>query len=396
MLNIERKRMTATKEIAMGAESMSELDLSGEELRRHLVDAVGLVVDLYAGINTRRVMPEQSVAQIRAMFDEPLPASPTGIPALLRRVGEDVFDNSTFSPGPNYYGYINSGGNHAGLIAELLSAAIDQNVAKWNLGPAATELELCVIRWVAEFIGYPATTGGVLVSGGSAANLTCLKVARDRQVDVQRKGMRNAPQMTMYVSVEGHSCLDKSADHLGIGRDHLRKIPVLDDFTINLRELERRIIDDREAGLSPTCVIGNAGTVNTGAVDPMHALADLAQRHALWFHVDAAYGGPAARTPLAGRLFSGIERADSVGADAHKWLYAPFESGIAFVKEKELLRRSFSVVPDYLREHERSERYDATEYNFQLSRNFKALKLWMAFKTYGSAMLTRAIEQNME
>ncbi|HEY6953026.1 MAG TPA: pyridoxal-dependent decarboxylase, partial [Bacteroidota bacterium] len=160
-------------------------------------------------------------------------------------------------------------------------------------------------------------------------------------------------------------------------------------------ELEKTIVRDRDAGFLPSCVIGNAGTVNTGAVDPMDKLADIASRNSMWFHVDAAYGGPAAATSLARKLFVGMDRADSVATDAHKWLYAPFETGIAFVSNKELLRKAFSVIPDYLRETNGADRYDATEYHFQLSRNFKALKLWMAFKAYGSKLLREAIEENI-
>jgi glutamate/tyrosine decarboxylase-like PLP-dependent enzyme len=373
------------------------LDFTKDEFVRHLSRAAELVVALHRDLDTRPVVPPSTVGEVNSLFDEPLPDSGADMSMLLDRVEDDVFPNSTASIGPNFHGYVVSGGNQVGVIADLLASALDQNAGKWHLGPAAAELELRVVRWVAEFIGYPPESAGILVSGGSAANLTCLKVARDAHssYDVRIKGLRPGLQKTFYVSVEGHSSLDKSVDHLGIGREYLRKIPVRDDFTIDSDKLEEEILADRDAGLSPACIIGNAGTVNTGAVDPLGVLANIAEKYGMWFHIDAVYGGPAAKVGLVSGLFAGIDRADSMATDAHKWFYAPYEAGIAFVRKADQLKTAFSVVPDYLREGSAEDRFDASEYHFQLSRNFKALRLWMAFKAFGSRRLRAAIEGNI-
>lgn len=378
-------------------EAAETLDLPIDELREHLYDAADMVVRLYTELEQRKVFQSNSPAEVRALFDEPVPTSPTDLATLMRRVEQDVFHHSTLSIGPHYYGYVVSGGNHAGLLAELFSSALNQNTGKWNLGAAAAEMELRVIRWVAEFIGYRSDTAGVLVSGGSAANLTCLKAARDfkAQFDIRNQGSRGGRQLTMYVSTEGHSCLGKSADMLGIGKEFLRKIRVKDDFTIDLDLLERRILEDEAAGYVPFCLIGNAGTVNTGAVDPIQSLAEIASRHNLWLHLDAAYGGPAAATSPARALFAGIELADSIATDAHKWLFVPYEVGVSLVKNTQALHGAFSTLPEYLRDGNNSGRHDATEYQFELSRNFKALRLWMTFKTYGTDLLRSAIESNI-
>lgn len=375
------------------------LDIPLEEFREYLYDTADMVIRLYADLENKKVFHGESPAEVKALFDESLPRSGTDINHLLRRVEREVITHSTLGISPHFYAYVQSGGNHVGILAEFISAALNQNTGKWHLGSAAAELELRVVRWVAEFIGFPSDTSGVLVSGGSAASLTCLKAARDSQAsfDVRKQGVRSGAPLTLYVSTEGHSCLDKASDMLGIGMNHLRRIPVRDDFTIDLELLEQRITEDKEAGYIPFCAIGNGGTVNTGAVDPLNDLADICERHGLWFHIDAAYGGPASATSLVHDLFKGIERADSVATDAHKWLYVPFEAGAALIRNSETLRNSFSVLPDYLRsDTDQTGRYDSTEYNFQLSRNFKALKIWMTFKAYGSDRLHRSIENNIE
>ena len=374
------------------------LDFPLEELRERLYDAVDMVVGLYDGIEQKKLFASNSPAEVKALFNEPLPSSPSDIGSLLQRVERDVFKHSTLNISPHFYAYVVSGGNHAGLVAELLASALNQNPGKWNLGAAAVELELRVVRWIAEFIGYDPDAAGVLVSGGSAANLTCLKAARDfkARFDIRNSGARAGAPLTMYVSTEGHSCLTKSADMLGLGKESLRKIPVKEDFTIDLELLERAILEDKAAGFVPICIIGNGGTVNTGAVDRLALLAGIALRHNMWFHVDAAYGGPAASTPSGRELFAGLKLADSIATDAHKWLYAPYEAGVALVKNKEALRSSFSMMADYLRDVDGTGRHDSTEYNFELSRNFKALKVWMAFKAYGAERIRAAIEGNIQ
>ncbi|MCI0489144.1 MAG: aminotransferase class I/II-fold pyridoxal phosphate-dependent enzyme [Blastocatellia bacterium] len=375
-----------------------DLDFHTDQLRRLLEEASAIAARHYRVAEDARIFPDKTVSELRAMFDEPLPLEPLDAARLLEIVERDILSMATLSGSPNYYAFISSCGNPFGLLGEVLSAAINQPVMRESVFPSATAVERQVIRWIAEFIGYPTDAGGLLVSGGSVANLICLAVARKVKspFDVASEGVRAGPAMTLYVSTEGHHSLDKAVDVLGLGKRHLRKIPVRDDCTIDLAALESRILEDRAAGFHPFCVIANGGTVNTGAVDPLDALADLCAEHDLWLHVDGAYGAPAAATRIAGELFKGLERADSVILDPHKWFYIPYEAGCVLIKDRHHLRETFDIAAAYAKsETDEPEELDFMDQGLQMSRNFKALKVWMTFKGYGAERLKSAIEENI-
>jgi aromatic-L-amino-acid/L-tryptophan decarboxylase len=347
-----------------------------------------------------RVTPGKSRSEIASLFDEALPEDPQLMTAILREVEENIFANSTLYSNPRFFGYINGSGSQAAVLGELLGSSINQICAKWHFSPAASEVERQVIQWLAQFIGYRPDGGGCLLSGGSAGNLAGLAVARRQNApfDADLSGMAAGPPLTVYVSQEGHASLDKAMALLGLGRKHLRKIPVLDDFTIDLKALEQQVTADRANGYHPISVVGNAGTINTGAVDPLDALAEFCGNHGLWFHVDAAYGGPAARTTIAAALFQGLHQADSVVVNAHKWLYVPVEASCILVRQSSALRDTFRLVADYLQtDNERlgDGPVDFKDYGPQLSRSFRALKVWMTFKAYGARRLRAAIESNI-
>ncbi|MEX0658708.1 MAG: pyridoxal-dependent decarboxylase [Egibacteraceae bacterium] len=371
------------------------LDRDGDGLRRLLGRAAETVVELYESMPTRPVFPGASPEDVAALFDAPLPRAGTDAEAVVERVGREVFGASTLNISPRFLSYIMSGGTHVGVAADLLIAGLNSNFGLWHVSPAGTEIELRTVRWMAELIGYPTDTGGTFVSGGSAADLHGLATAvvAKAPFDVRDEGLRAGPPLTMYVSDQGHSALDKSAILLGLGRRHLRKISTRDDFTIDVAALHDQIRRDRAAGVHPICVIGNAGTVNTGAVDPLDALADVAEEEDLWFHVDGAYGAPAAGTDLVGHLFGGLARADSVALDPHKWLFVPFDAGCVLVRDPEHLRDAFSLVPDYLRQE--GGRHAPMEYGFELSRRVRALKVWMTLLAYGADALLDAMEDNI-
>lgn len=323
--------------------------------------------------------------------------------SIFSEVESKIFPNSTLYLSPRFFGYINSGGNQASILGELLASALNQILALWHFSPAASEVERRVIQWIAEFIGYPCQSGGCLLGGGSAGNLVGLAVARKQKAlfDADSVGMRGGPLLTVCASQEVHASVDKAMMILGMGRDQLRKIAVQDDFTIDLDALEKQVSEDRDNGYHPICVVGVAGTTNTGAVDPLNALADFCQAQGLWFHVDAAYGGPAARTEIAAKLFQGLERADSVVVNPHKWLYVPAEAACILVREAGALRHTFQVLADYLKREREEEAgtdvpLDFKDYGPQLHRNFRALKVWMTFKAYGATKLRAAIGSNIE
>jgi aromatic-L-amino-acid/L-tryptophan decarboxylase len=378
----------------------TSLDSDLETFQEDLRQASDLVVRLHERMGRARVSPAKSRSEIASLFDEPLPEDPQPMTAILRAVEERIFANSTLCSSPRFFGYINGSGNQAAVLGELLASAVNQICAKWHFSPAASEVERLVIQWMAHFIGYPPDGGGCLLSGGSAGNLVGLAVARKQHApfDAGWSGMAAGPPLTVYVSREGHASLDKAMALLGMGREHLRRIPVLDDLTIDLKALEQQVTVDRANGCHPICVVGNAGTINTGAVDRLDALAEFCAVHRLWFHVDAAYGGPAARTDTAKALFRGIHRADSVVVNAHKWLYVPVEVSCVLVRQPAALRDTFRLVADYLQtEDERlgDGPVDFKDYGPQLSRSFRALKVWMTFKAYGARRLRAAIESNI-
>lgn len=373
------------------------LDRPKEEFRKVLHQTSDYIADYYDSIPTRKIFSGGTPESVRAAFDEPLPESGMAIEEILQTRIPKVYDSSTLSISPRFFGYVISGGTQIGVVAEMLSAALNCNQGKWHLTPAGTEIERLVIRWINDFIGYREDAGGVIVSGGSMANLTCLAVARLKagKEDVSAEGLFASPKLTLYASAETHSCVEKSMDMLGLGRKQMRKVPVEEDCTIQLAELERMIRQDIAEGYQPFCIVGNAGTVNTGAVDDLSALADIAARYKLWLHVDGAYGGPASAVSLTEAMFQGIERADSLAFDPHKWLQIPFEAGCALVRSWKDLRDTYSLIPDYLRSETSDDRFDYFEHGFQLSRNFKALKIWLTFLTYGAGGLRRVIEDNI-
>ena len=311
----------------MSQQNALSLDGDLETLRNDLTQASEVAVRLYERLDQTRITPAKTRGQIASLFDEPLPEEPQPIESILNEVESKIFANSTLYLSPRFFGYINSGGNQASILAELLASAVNQIPALWHFSPAASEVERRVIRWIAEFIGYPSQGGGCLLSGGSAGNLVGLAVARKQKApfDADSLGMRGGPLLTVYASQEVHASVDKAMMILGMGRDQLRKIVVRNDFTMDLDQLEKQVSDDRNSGYRPICVVGVAGTTNTGAIDPLDRLAEFCRAQKLWFHVDAAYGGPAASTKVAGELFQGLERADSIVVNPHKWLYVPAE-----------------------------------------------------------------------
>jgi aromatic-L-amino-acid/L-tryptophan decarboxylase len=375
------------------------LDFPPDELSNYIEKAGDLVREIYEEKLERHVFPGKTPKDVQALFNEPLPEQGLNVEALLEKVRSDVIGSATMNVGPHYYGYITGGGNQVAILAEMISAALNQNNLKWHSSPVSTELEKLVINWVSQFIGYSDKAAGAILDGGSTANFNCLAVARKNMApeNLSAEGMYGMKPMTIYVSEEGHSSFDKAVDALGIGLNNLRKIPVNDQFQIRPDLLRQQIKKDRKDGLNPICVIGIAGTTNSGAVDNLGVLSDIAKEEKMWYHVDAAYGGPAAKLPSVRHLFDGIEEADSVVVNPHKWLYVPFEAACILVKESEKLRRTFSLIPDYLRSNEdEGGRTDLMEYQLPLTKSFKSLKVWMTLKAFGSTRLRETIQADID
>src|SRR6185436_6101585 len=303
--------------------------------------------------------------------------------ALLREAAGLLFDHSLFNGHPRFFGYITSSAAPIGMLADLLAAAVNANVGAWKLSPMATEIEAQVVRWLAEFIGYPSDCGGLLLSGGNVANLTCFLAARAAQAgwDVRKQGVASGPLLCAYASTETHTWIQKAADLAGLGTEAIRWIRVDRQQRVDVGALEVQYRRDIESGYRPFLAVGSAGTVSTGAVDPLPDLGAFCREHNLWFHVDGAYGAFAATVPGVPADFSGLRLADSVAVDPHKWLYAPLEAGCALVRNPAALRTAFSHHPPYYHFDERAMNY--VDYGPRNSRGFRALKVWLALRQVG-------------
>ena len=312
------------------------LDYPQEEFQKILEKTSSIILDQYSNLASQKGFNVNSQEEVESWFNEPLPLEGKDSLTLLQEAKTKVLDSATGNLGLNMYAYVMSGGNQMSTIAELLLSTINQNNTKWHLAPAMAEIEKRVIRWTAEMIDYTPNAGGAMVSGGSEANLAGLTVARNvffKKLDIKRNGLFGMKPFTVYCSNETHNCTDKSIALLGIGTNQLRRIDTNTDLTIDTSALETQIQDDLKNGFMPFCIVGNAGTVNTGAIDDLSTLSQIAKKYEMWFHVDGAYGGLASSLPSLKHKYAGLEKADSIALDFHKWLYQPFEIGCVLVQD---------------------------------------------------------------
>jgi aromatic-L-amino-acid/L-tryptophan decarboxylase len=333
-------------------------------------------------------------------FEAPAPEKPNDANTVYQEFLETIFPYPMGNIHPRFWAWYMGNGTVFGALADFMAAIMNPNLGGGN--HVANLVEGQVLNWMKEMLGFPADASGLLVSGGSMANFVALTVARNTLAgfNVRELGMHAAPQpLTIYASTEVHSCNQKAVELLGLGSSALRKVPVNDDFSINLAALEAALSADRAAGYRPICVIGSSGTVNTGAIDDLNALADLCQRENLWFHVDGAIGAVAVLAQNVKHLLHGLERADSVALDLHKWMHMPFEAGCVLVRHAEAHRRTFSLTPEYLAHELRglaAGHLWFSDYGLQLSRQFRALKVWMSIKEHGLERFGRMMARNVE
>ncbi len=377
--------MASALSIAKLRTRRAPLDITGDQFRSLGHDLVDRIADFLASIRTYPVTRAESPEEVRAALsaNRALPEEGQDPESLLRDTAALLFEHSLFNGHPRFYGYITSSAAPIGMLADLLASAVNANAGAWKLAPIATEIEVQVIRWLAQFIGYPAECGGLLLSGGNMANLTCFLAARAAQTgwDIRRQGVPGGPRLCVYASTETHTWIQKAADLAGLGTEAIHWID--GSRGMDLGELQVRYRRDKDEGYQPFLVVGSAGTVSTGAVEPLPDLAAFCQEHKLWFHVDGAYGAFASSLAGAPPELKGLESADSVAVDPHKWLYVPLEAGCALVRNPSALRNAFSYHPPYYSfEGEGMNYYDIGPQN---SRGFRALKVWLALQQAGAA-----------
>jgi aromatic-L-amino-acid/L-tryptophan decarboxylase len=355
-------------------------------LGHRLVDQL---TDLLEAVPRGPVTRDESPSAVRSALDlkDPLPESGTEAGPLLEGTARLVFEHSLFNGHPRFFGYITAAPAPIGILGDFLASALNANVGAWILSPAATEIESQTVRWIASLIGYPVDCGGLLVSGGNMANFVCFLTARAAKAgwDVRRRGIAgdSGQRLRAYGSMETHTWIQKAADLGGLGTDAIRWIPTDAHLRMDVSALRRQIEADRAAGDVPCLVVGTAGSVSTGAVDPLPEIAAICRTHGAWFHVDGAYGGLAAAIPDAPQDLRGLGQADSVAVDPHKWLYAPLEAGCALIRDAGLLRAAFAYHAPYYHFEEHATNY--VDYGPQNSRGFRALKVWLALKQAGAA-----------
>ncbi len=360
---------------------------------------VDQLADLLESIPRRPVTPGERPSEVRAALgtDAPLPEKGSDPAALLEESTRLIFDHSLFNGHPRFWGYITSSPAPIGIFADFIAAAVNPNVGGWTLSPAASEIEVQTVRWIAQFIGFPESCGGILVSGGNMANMVCFFAARAAKAPwpVQKEGSMPSGRgrLLAYASKETHTWIQKAADLAGLGTDSIRWIETDSSYRMRLEELERQVATDRAAGDLPFLVVGTGGSVSTGATDPLRALAVICRREGLWFHVDGAYGGLAAAVPEAPDDLRALSEADSVAVDPHKWLYSPLEAGCALIRDPELHRAAFSYHPPYYHFEEKSVNF--VDYGMQNSRGFRALKVWLAFRHAGASGYRRLISDDI-
>jgi glutamate/tyrosine decarboxylase-like PLP-dependent enzyme len=382
----------------MPLRTQSSLDVTDDALREISSETAKLVFEYLTTISERPVRAENYAGKTTESIDAELSAEGVPLDRLLAEC-RTVMDLSRHNGHPRFFGYVASPSTPIGAYADLIASALNANITCWRSGPAGTEIERMVVRWLGSLISYDRDAKGLLTSGGSMANMIALLVANRRKTNSSRQGLWNSgPPMTVYASEEVHMSIAKAADILGFGRDHVRMIACDERQRLRVDLLRQRIESDLREGLRPFCVVGSAGTVNTGVVDPLVEIAQIATEFDLWFHVDGAYGAPGVLDERKKPLFAGLERADSVSLDPHKWLYVPVDAGCLLFRDASAAMAAFNTEDaDYIKTHGYSdeEAFAFWDYSVELSRRFRALKVWLTLQYYGTRRIAQAISEDI-
>src|SRR5438105_1880463 len=369
----------------------SQVALSREEMRKFGYAVVDLLAEHFAEGDNDRVGAKADPAKLIPLFDVDPPENGRDPNEILAELKRDVFPNNLHVDHPRFFAFVPGPNNFVSTMGDALAAGFNIFNGTWLGGPGAAAVELGVVRWLCRICGVPELAGGLFVSGGSMAHLTGLVAARSALL------CDRIDKATVYFSDQTHASVERALHVIGFLREQMRKLPSDENFRLSIQTLRETIADDRAKGLRPFCVIANAGTTNTGAVDPLSELADFAKQEELWLHIDGAFGVASVLSERGRALLRGLERADSISLDPHKWLFQSFECGCVLVRDTARLKSAFQMKPDYLRDvHRISAEFNPADHGVQLTRSFRALKVWLSLQTFGVAAFREAIARGFE
>jgi len=364
----------------------SSLQLSSEEMRALGHQVIDMLIDHFEHLQNKPVTRKAERADLEKRLHEPLPERGTDAGVILQQLQQHVFSNIMHLDHPRFFAFVPSPSNFVSVMADTLVSGFNVFAGTWLEASGPTEIELVTIDWLRQLCGLPVTAGGLCVSGGSVANLTALATAR--HVKLQD----NIQDAVVYCSDQTHSSIERGLRILGFAPIQIRKLVSDDSFRLALPDVQREVAADRALGRTPFCVIANAGTTNTGAVDPLVELADFCRTEGLWLHADGAYGVASILCDKGRSLLAGLDQVDSLSLDPHKWLFQPYEIGCVLVRDSRWLRETFHILPEYLKDIERSEEeVNFCDYGIQLTRSFRVLKLWMSLQVFGLEAFRQAV-----
>jgi aromatic-L-amino-acid decarboxylase len=374
-------------------------DIDIESFRRDGHRLVDWIAEYLARPERYAVLAQVKPGEVKRALSKEPPSNPEPLEAILRDVEEVIVPGLTHWNHPGFLAYFSSSGSAPGILGELLTSAFNVNAMLWRTSPAATELEELVLDWLRQLLALPPQFMGIINDGASISNLCAIAIAREAlDLRIREEGLPgrpDLPRLRLYTSEQAHSSVDKAAIVAGLGQAGVKKIPADGEFRMRPEALEAAIEEDLQAGWKPFCVVATVGTTSTASVDPVPEIARACERHNLWLHVDAAYAGVAAILPEEPSALAGCERADSIVVNPHKWLFVPLDCSAFYCRHPRLARQAFSLVPEYLRTPEEDGALNFMDYGIQLGRRFRALKLWMVLRTFGSEGLRQRLREHI-
>jgi aromatic-L-amino-acid/L-tryptophan decarboxylase len=373
-------------------------DMNKEDFRRFGHELIDWIADYFEHIDDLPVLAQIEPGQLKAQLPVSPPQHGEPMQQIIADLDKLIVPALTHWSHPSFYAYFATSTSGPGILGELLTAAFDNKAMLWRTSPASTELEEVTLDWLRQMMGLDPRMIGIIYDTASVSSMHAIAAAREGvEKRIREEGMsgrQDLPLLRVYVSEQAHSSIEKGVITLGLGQRGLRKIPTDSEFRLDAKALAEAIKEDKRAGFIPFCVVATVGTTSTSSIDPVPAIVPICEEHAMWLHVDAAYAGSAAVVPELRHILAGCERADSLAVNPHKWLFTPFDLSVLYCRHMDLLRRAFSLVPEYLRTPEQEKVRSGSDYGVQLGRRFRSLKLWMVMRYFGHEGLAARIREH--